>query len=98
MRSINISVPSTLKLRVTSRRRTPAFPQLAHVSLDTRDVEKGNDDELAGGADFDDRFGGIVVERCAGNDAFDFLRLPVSLALGDLAGEDDAFKVNLSQQ
>jgi hypothetical protein len=48
---------------------------LAHVSLDTRDVEKGNDDELAGGADFDDRFGGIVVkrERFPGNNAFDFL-------------------------
>ena len=65
-------------------------PQEAHFWLVEVD---GNDDELPCWADFDDGFCFFAFEREAPDNAFDFARLAVALALDDLARENDAFEV-----
>jgi hypothetical protein len=78
------------KLRVTFRSCTPFCPQLAHDSSGKVD---GDDNELAGGTELDDRLGRRSGEGGAGYDAFNFSGLSVTLPLDDFAREDDAFEV-----
>ena len=78
------------KLRVTCLSRIDVLPQWAQWC--STDVD-GDDDEPTGKADFDDCFGGLTVERDAGDNAFDFTGLSVALALSDCPREDDIFKI-----
>ena len=78
------------KLRVTSRRCTPARPHAAQRSLGAVDRD---DEEIPVRGELDDRFGGSIVERAASDDIFDFVRLPVALALDDRAHENNVFEI-----
>ncbi len=90
MLSITRSVGPRPKLRVTSRRRTPACPHEAQRSLDEVD---GNDDEPSGGTDFDNGFRCESMDCDAADDTFDFVGLAVALALDDFARKDDVFEI-----
>jgi hypothetical protein len=78
------------KLRVTSRRLTPARPHAAQRNLDAVD---GDDEEIAVRGDLNDRFCGDTAERVSSDDIFDFARLAVALALDDRAREDNVFEI-----
>jgi len=67
-----------------------SLPQWAQVA--STDVDS-DDDELAVVADFDDDFAGITFKRDALDDVLSFVGRTISLALDDLAREDDVFKV-----
>ena len=78
------------KLRVTCFSWIALLPQCAQSC--STDVDS-DDDELAAKADFDNGFSCRTVERDAGDDALDFSRLGVALALDDFAREDDVFEI-----
>jgi len=78
------------KLRVTSRCCIPVRPHAAQRSLGTVD---GDNEEVSVRGNFDDCFGGDTAERLASDDIFDFVRLPVALALHDRARENEAFEI-----
>jgi hypothetical protein len=90
MLSITSSADPRPKLRVTSRRCTPARPHAAQRSLGVVDRE---DEESSVRGEFDDRFCGDIAERVASDDILDFTRVPVALALDDRAGEDNVFEI-----
>ena len=66
------------------------LPHWAHA-LST-DVDS-DDDKLAAVTDFDDNFTGDSFERGTLDNVLSFSRCTVSLALDDLAREDDVFKI-----
>jgi hypothetical protein len=77
-------------VRVTCFSWAPGCPQCMHGWLD--DVD-GDDKEFAGTVDFRDDFSGGTGKRSALDDVLGFTRGAVSLALDDLAREDDVFEV-----
>lgn len=90
MASMTSKEPPLPKLRVTYLSWTVASPQyVQHCSAEI----DCDDNEPAGEADFDDRFGCRASERGAGNDALDFAGLRVTLSLGDSTREDEVFEI-----
>ena len=90
MASITNKADPLPKLRVTRLSCKDVFPQLAQrVSTEV----DGDDEELAGETDFDDSLRGRPVERDAADNALDFARPDVALALGDLPRKDDVFEI-----
>src|SRR5258706_7842193 len=77
------------KLLVTWRRTTPVRPQKEQASLGI----DGNDNGPTRRTEFRDGARGGVRERVAADDELLLARDTVSLALDDLAREDDAFEV-----
>src|SRR5262245_29556178 len=73
------------KLRVLSRCCTPARPHAAQRSLGAVDRD---DEEIPIQGNLDDRFGEIIAEGVTSDNVFDFVCLPVTLALDDRARED----------
>lgn len=90
MPSITSSDDPRPKLRVTSRRCTPARPHAAQRSSGAVDRD---DEEIPSRGNLDDRFGGGIAEDVAADDIFDFVRLPVALALDDRVREDNIFEI-----
>jgi hypothetical protein len=78
------------KLLVTCLSCTPVLPQLVQPASSEVD---GNDVEATALTGFDNGFGGIAGERSPLDDVLDFTSGLVSLALDDLAREDDVFKI-----
>lgn len=94
MPSITSSDGPRPKLRVTSRCCTPVRPHAAQRGLGTIDRD---DEEIPVWSDLDDRFGKGSAECIASDDIFDFMRLPVALALDDLTREDNVFEIEDSE-
>jgi len=94
MPSITSSDDPRPKLRVTSRRCTPARPHEAQRWLSTID---GNDEEIPVRGNLDDRFCKDAAERVTLDDIFDFVRSPVALALDARAREDDIFEIKAGE-
>ena len=90
MSSISKSLLPRPKLRVTWRICTPGLPQDAQSCSSEVD---GNNKELAGRPDFDDRFSVSFVEGDSTDNALDFFCSVVSLTFDDFAREDDVFEV-----
>lgn len=78
------------KLRVTSRRCTPARLHAAQRRLLAVD---GEGEEVAIRGDLNGCFCWGTAERLAADGIFDFARLPVALAFDDCAGEDNVLEI-----
>ena len=78
------------KLRVTFLSSTPGLAHDAQTRLDKVD---GDDEDDANLVEFDDGFCCSAFDRMTTDNELDFTRLPVALALGDLAREDDGFEI-----
>ncbi len=78
------------KLRVTCLSCGLPWPQLAQ---DFSAEVDGDDEDLAGLADFGDDFARNTFEGSAADDVLCFTRCAVSLALDDCARKDDAFEI-----
>ena len=78
------------KLRVTLRDSTPLRPHDWQTALDTVD---GDDEERADLAEFCDNFCFLACNRASADNKLDLSRLPVALAFGDFAGEDNVFEI-----
>ena len=78
------------KVRVTRRDWTPERPHDAQSELGMIDSDE---EERARWADFDNRLGGGTFEGEAVDDDLRFAGAAISLALDDVSGEDDVFKV-----
>ena len=90
MASITNKADPLPKLRVTRLSCKDVFAQLAQRFSTEVD---GDDEELAGETNFDDGLRGRSVECDAADNALDFARSGVALALGDLPREDDVFEI-----
>lgn len=100
-RQMNMGMPSITSMslpwptsRLTSRCRTPGRPHDAQRLVDAID---GDDKDVSGPADFDDRFDFPAVEGVAADDTLDFASLAVALVRDDRASEDDAFEIDVGE-
>ena len=78
------------KLRVTLRNSTPLRSHDLQTALDT---VAGDDEESADLAEFCDNFRSLACNRAPADNKLDLSRLPIALAFGDFAGEDNVFEI-----